>query len=176
MGILLGYPISKLLGASLMARNVTAYYDATANRYDDLHGHDPEHIRALELHWPSIKRLEPRSVLDVGCGTGRTLRWFSAKAPDIDLFGIDPSGGCWRRPRPHFLARVWRSVMARISVFQMLHSTSSAPARSCTTSAIQPRLSLKCSVSPKRGFLSATTTTSLLGERWLSASGCCFIA
>jgi SAM-dependent methyltransferase len=73
-----------------MARQTVAYYDATAEDYDAEHGDDPEHVRALELAWP-ILGFHPQSVLDVGCGTGRGLRWSRQRAPGAALFGIDPS-------------------------------------------------------------------------------------
>src|SRR6266849_2357016 len=65
----------------MMSTRTTAYYDATASRYDQLHGgdRDPEHIRALERSWPLIKRLAIESALDVGCGTGRSLQWLKCK-------------------------------------------------------------------------------------------------
>jgi ubiquinone/menaquinone biosynthesis C-methylase UbiE len=76
-----------------MKTKATEYYDATAGKYDDLHCGDqnPEHIRALELAWPSIEALAPRTLLDVGCGTGRNLRWFFERSPSVMLVGIDPS-------------------------------------------------------------------------------------
>jgi len=65
-----------------MGTNTVAYYDATARRYDALHGaNEPEHIRALERSWPVVERLAIASVLDVGCGTGRSLRWLNPFSP-----------------------------------------------------------------------------------------------
>lgn len=69
------------------------YYDATASEYDELHGgdRDPEHIRALEIGWPIIELMSPSTLLDVGCGTGRSLRWVFERSPSITLLGIEPS-------------------------------------------------------------------------------------
>ena len=69
------------------------YYDATASEYDELHGgdRDPEHIRALEIGWPIIESMSPSTLLDVGCGTGRSLRWVFERSPSITLLGIEPS-------------------------------------------------------------------------------------
>ena len=76
-----------------MKTKATQYYDATADRYEDLHCGDQnlEHIRALELAWPIIETLGPRTILDVGCGTGRNLRWLFERSAPVMLIGIDPS-------------------------------------------------------------------------------------
>jgi ubiquinone/menaquinone biosynthesis C-methylase UbiE len=77
--------------------SATQYYNATAQDYDAMHGgeRDPEHIVALERlahrFFPNV-----HSILEVGCGTGRTLEWFSRNTADADkisLSGIDPSQG-----------------------------------------------------------------------------------
>lgn len=72
---------------------VTTYYNATAAEYDRLHGEDqnPEHLRALEKVWPILERVKPNAILDVGCGTGRSLSWLAKKDKSITLFGVDPS-------------------------------------------------------------------------------------
>jgi ubiquinone/menaquinone biosynthesis C-methylase UbiE len=76
-----------------MKTKATEYYDATASKYEDLHGgsEDPEHIRALELGWPIIESLAPRTLLDVGCGAGRSLLWVFERSPVVMLVGVDPS-------------------------------------------------------------------------------------
>jgi ubiquinone/menaquinone biosynthesis C-methylase UbiE len=74
-----------------MSAKTIAYFDKTANTYDDLHGDERVYIRALEVSWPFIETLAPQSLLDVGCGTGRTLRWVANVSPNVKLFGIDPS-------------------------------------------------------------------------------------
>ncbi len=38
-------------------------------------------------------RTEPRSILDVGCGTGRLLRAARARWPGAELIGVDPANG-----------------------------------------------------------------------------------
>lgn len=71
----------------------TQYYDQTASNYDKLHGGEKnwEHIRALELSWPLLSQCDITSVVDVGCGTGRSLNWVRQRAADIKLHGVDPS-------------------------------------------------------------------------------------
>jgi ubiquinone/menaquinone biosynthesis C-methylase UbiE len=75
-----------------MAKRTTKYYDESADRYDRLHGGDQnlEHVRALEKSWPLLECLVD-SVLDVGCGTARSLHWFAQRKPSLALNGVDPS-------------------------------------------------------------------------------------
>ena len=76
-----------------MSKNTIAYYDTTAARYDALHAGERnlEHIRALQRAWSILLRYDVGSVLDVGCGTGRALKWVQDQDASIRLFGIDPS-------------------------------------------------------------------------------------
>ena len=77
-----------------MAANTKKYYDETASKYDELHGGDKnlEHLQALEKSFSFLDG-KIHSVLDVGCGTGRTLNWYAEKKPKLELNGIDPSEG-----------------------------------------------------------------------------------
>ena len=81
-----------------MSKSAIAYYDATAARYDELHAGEKnlEHIRALQRAWSILFRYDVGSVLDVGCGTGRALKWVYDQNASIRLFGIDPSQGLAR--------------------------------------------------------------------------------
>jgi ubiquinone/menaquinone biosynthesis C-methylase UbiE len=87
----------------------TGYYDRTSTRYDELHGAEKnlEHIRALEIGWPILERLEIGSAADVGCGTGRSMAWLEQHGRVPRLVGIDPSQGLLkiaqeRLPRARF--------------------------------------------------------------------------
>lgn len=52
-----------------------AYYERTADRYDDMHVHEgDEHDVALDVAAALMTALDVRSVLDVGAGTGRAGR------------------------------------------------------------------------------------------------------
>ena len=76
-----------------MPARTTKYYDETAESYDELHGggKDLEHIRALQRSWPILSRLSVTSVVDVGCGTGRSMLWLKQEMPTLQLIGVDPS-------------------------------------------------------------------------------------
>lgn len=66
----------------------SAYYTRTATTYDSMHGMDKEHLTALELITETLSRLSCRSVLDVGCGTGRGVSYLLARG--YEAVGLDP--------------------------------------------------------------------------------------
>jgi ubiquinone/menaquinone biosynthesis C-methylase UbiE len=69
-----------------------AYYAETAHRYDDMHvNEDDEHSFALRFMISTLTHLGVRSVLDIGCGTGRGLLKIKQYLPHIDVVGIEPS-------------------------------------------------------------------------------------
>jgi len=67
------------------------YYAQTASTYEERHvaGKD-EHNFALNLLLASLDYYEIRSVLDLGCGTGRAIRQIKALRPDIRVLGVEP--------------------------------------------------------------------------------------
>lgn len=69
-----------------------SYYARTAQQYEDLHV-QPHDEHGLALAWLSgvIEHCGARSVLDVGCGTGRALRYLKARHPTLRIIGIEPS-------------------------------------------------------------------------------------
>jgi ubiquinone/menaquinone biosynthesis C-methylase UbiE len=68
------------------------YYRRTAHTYDDWHTSRPdEHTFALEHVLVYLRLCGAQSVLDSGCGTGRTLRFLRERAPELRLHGNDPS-------------------------------------------------------------------------------------
>ena len=50
----------------------------------------PVHAMVLEVLASTLAK-EPKSILDVGCGTGRFLRMAAIKWPEAQLTGIDPA-------------------------------------------------------------------------------------
>lgn len=67
------------------------YYTRTAATYDDLHVHEgDEHTRALRFISGFIQQLAITSVLDVGCGTGRGVKYLHQQHPQIRVHGVEP--------------------------------------------------------------------------------------
>lgn len=69
-----------------------AYYAETARQYDDMHVHaNDEHSFALRFMTSVLGFLGIRSILDIGCGTGRVLLKIKREMPDIRVIGVEPS-------------------------------------------------------------------------------------
>ncbi len=69
-----------------------SYYARTAQHYEGLHVHEnDEHGRALAWLAGLADHYGARSVLDVGCGTGRALRYLNKHQPQLQVLGIEPS-------------------------------------------------------------------------------------
>lgn len=66
-----------------------AYYEATAGDYDNAH-EEREHIVALHLLASYIELNDIRSVLDVGAGTGRAMRFLKGRFPELIVKGVEP--------------------------------------------------------------------------------------
>jgi trans-aconitate methyltransferase len=66
-----------------------AYYEATAGAYDAAHA-EREHIVALQLLAGYIQLAGVKSVLDVGAGTGRAMRFLKAQFPNLVIKGVEP--------------------------------------------------------------------------------------
>ena len=64
------------------------YYANTADDYDQMHLTDEEHNIALEWAYSVMQRLQLSSILDVGCGTGRGVKFFHIRG--IEVKGIEP--------------------------------------------------------------------------------------
>ncbi len=67
------------------------YYTATAARYAEMHvSPDDEHFLALRHISSWVPWLGITNVLDVGCGTGRAVKYFLETHPGLDVRGIEP--------------------------------------------------------------------------------------
>jgi ubiquinone/menaquinone biosynthesis C-methylase UbiE len=68
-----------------------AYYAQTAAQYDAMHVSDrDEHSFSLALLLGLLEHFDIRSVLDVGSGTGRAVKWLKARRPDLRVVGVEP--------------------------------------------------------------------------------------
>ncbi len=67
------------------------YYAHQAGQYESaqMEGHE-EHNFALSFLSSAIEFLKIQSVLDVGSGTGRVLRYLKGRCPNIHRIGIEP--------------------------------------------------------------------------------------
>lgn len=67
------------------------YYVQTAGSYDALHVNaEDEHGIAARYISMFAGALGAKSILDVGCGTGRGVRYFMTHHPSIKVVGIEP--------------------------------------------------------------------------------------
>lgn len=66
------------------------YYSSTAADYDQSHGEEVEHLRALSAFSGFIQGLPHGSFLDVGAGTGSAVRFLSRVFPGARVIGVEP--------------------------------------------------------------------------------------
>lgn len=67
------------------------YYALTAKYYDEMHiDEQDEHSFALCFLVAALDYLQVKSILDIGSGTGRALKYIKKCRPDILLVGIEP--------------------------------------------------------------------------------------
>lgn len=67
------------------------YYTATAGRYDDMHAHEgDDDYRSVRFVGALIHMIQPKSVLDVGAGTGRGISRLLEILPNARVCGIEP--------------------------------------------------------------------------------------
>jgi SAM-dependent methyltransferase len=67
------------------------YYQRTAHQYDAAHVADgDEHSIALKYISTFVDALRIGSALDVGCGTGRGLKYLARHNPSVFLHGVEP--------------------------------------------------------------------------------------
>jgi ubiquinone/menaquinone biosynthesis C-methylase UbiE len=69
------------------------YYAETASVYDSMHVQPgDEHFIALEYASALLDVVRAKSVLDVGSGTGRVIRFLQERRPDLRAEGAEPVG------------------------------------------------------------------------------------
>lgn len=67
------------------------YYDETATAYESMHVQPgDEHFVALEYAVALLNVIRAKSVLDVGSGTGRAVRFLRQRRPDLEVEGVEP--------------------------------------------------------------------------------------
>lgn len=66
-------------------------FNRIAPRYDDKFGKDCEVAHDAVLEWAAEAGLTPRTVLDLGCGTGKLLARAGTVWPGAHLIGVDPA-------------------------------------------------------------------------------------
>lgn len=65
------------------------YYESTAHGYDTSHV-EREHVVALHMLAAFVEMNQVRSILDVGAGTGRAMRFLKERFPGMEVKGIEP--------------------------------------------------------------------------------------
>lgn len=81
-------PSGEARAADIQAR----YYTDTAGTYDRMHVHENDgHDAALRFMSTFVDQLQLRSLLDVGCGTGRAARHLRGRHPALEVQGIEPT-------------------------------------------------------------------------------------
>jgi ubiquinone/menaquinone biosynthesis C-methylase UbiE len=69
------------------------YYAQTAFQYDSMHVQPgDEHFVGLEYIAALLHVVRAKSVLDVGSGTGRAVRFLRQRRPDLQVEGVEPVG------------------------------------------------------------------------------------
>lgn len=71
---------------------------------DDFYSHALRYPQLAKI----IAELHPRSLLDVGCGSGYLAGLLKARVPGVVMDGTDISGLALERARPHF-QHVWKT-------------------------------------------------------------------
>jgi ubiquinone/menaquinone biosynthesis C-methylase UbiE len=76
-----------------MTQQQRDYYAETASAYESMHVHPgDEHFIALEYVTALLDVVRAKSVLDVGSGTGRAIRFLRHRRPDLRIEGVEPAG------------------------------------------------------------------------------------
>jgi ubiquinone/menaquinone biosynthesis C-methylase UbiE len=67
------------------------YYAMTANRYEEMRSAEHEsNIASLTYIASFLRQFSARTVLDVGCGTGKTIAHLYTTNPEVTVYGVEP--------------------------------------------------------------------------------------
>jgi ubiquinone/menaquinone biosynthesis C-methylase UbiE len=67
------------------------YYKETAKLYNEMHVNEQnEHTFALAFLVAALDYFQIKSILDIGSGTGRAIKYIKKHRPDIRILGIEP--------------------------------------------------------------------------------------
>lgn len=67
------------------------YYTQTAAEYDRMHaGEADSHPQVMDSVCALLRMVEPRTLLDVGCATGRGIEYLRERFPSLSAFGVEP--------------------------------------------------------------------------------------
>jgi len=76
-----------------MTQRQRDYYTKTAPAYESMHVQPgDQHFIALEYATALLNVVRAKSVLDVGSGTGRAIRFIRQQRPDLQVEGVEPVG------------------------------------------------------------------------------------
>ena len=74
-----------------MAQSQQDYYAETAPVYESMHVQPgDEHFIALEYVAALLHVVRAQSILDVGSGTGRAVRFLGQRCPELQVQGAEP--------------------------------------------------------------------------------------
>lgn len=67
------------------------YYTETAAKYDTMHaGEGEDNTVALKYVYSFLDMIQPKTVLDVGAGTGRVIKRLEEALPGVIVHGVEP--------------------------------------------------------------------------------------
>lgn len=79
------------MGNSDEVRIQRQYYAGSAHKYEEMHvGEGDEHFFALAFLGATLRQLDIHSILDIGSGTGRAVRYLKKHHPDLKVVGLEP--------------------------------------------------------------------------------------
>ncbi len=89
-------------------RESDAYYSAIAQGYDALYGEEQD--RKLAQFLARVELPRDATLLDVGCGTGRS----AAMLPDVRWHGVEPAQGLIAHAPPGVRGRILQGAAERL--------------------------------------------------------------